>query len=106
MALTVFYVPYSLNIGHATPLWNGVNVHAMPIFEEDGVHPKPVLETLTLSLSPPPSPSRSLATRKEHAPAAFMRRSRANMAHIRQSRPDRGLDLKVKVVKPLSVVPS
>ena len=31
---------------------------------------------------------------------------RANMAHIRQSRPDSGLDLLVKVLKPCSVVPS
>ena len=32
--------------------------------------------------------------------------SRANMAHVRQSRPDSGLGLQVKVLRPFQVFPS
>ena len=43
--------------------------------------------------------------RRRAEPSDRAVRCRANMAHVRQSRPDSGLDFQVKVFKTLSVVP-
>ena len=58
-------------------------------------------KTRILPLTPPPFPTRALLLRR----LLKNDRCRANMAHIRQSRPDSGLGSQVKVLKLLNVVP-